>query len=49
MQDWIIIVALYALGMGLFHILGGLDAAADALKDWGTRSSTQDNRIRSSR
>jgi hypothetical protein len=40
MQDWIIIVALYALGTGLFHILGGLGAAADALKDWGTRSST---------
>jgi hypothetical protein len=49
MQEWIIIVALYALGVGLFHILGGLGAAADAFKDWGTRSSTLDNRIRSSR
>jgi hypothetical protein len=48
MQDWIIIAALYALGIGLFHILGGLGAVADALKDWGTRSSTQDNPTRSS-
>ena len=49
MQDWIIIVALYMLGMGLFQILGGLGAAADALKTWGARSSIQNNHVRRSR
>jgi hypothetical protein len=39
-MDWIIIIALYALGMGLFTVLGGLSAAAESLKRWGKASST---------
>jgi hypothetical protein len=35
MMQWIIIVALYALGMGLFHVLGGLGAAGEHLRSWG--------------
>jgi hypothetical protein len=49
MHDWIIIVALYGLGMGLFQILGGLGAAAEALKKWGAGSSIENNQVRSSR
>lgn len=48
MWDWIIIVALYGLGLGLYEILGGLGAAADALKTWGARSSIEGRRARSS-
>jgi hypothetical protein len=39
-MDWIIIIALYALGMGLFQLLGGLSSAAEHLKRWGEASST---------
>jgi hypothetical protein len=38
MAGWILTGALYALGMGLFAILGGLGAAGDALRDWGRTS-----------
>jgi uncharacterized protein HemY len=33
--EWIVIIALYALGMGLFHLLGGLGAAGEAFRKWG--------------
>jgi hypothetical protein len=45
MRDWIIILVLYVLGIALFHVLGGLSAAAEAIKKWGRTSST----VRSSR
>jgi hypothetical protein len=49
MWGWII-VALYALGMGLFQMLGGLGAAAEALNSWGAaHSSSEEIRARSSR
>jgi hypothetical protein len=35
MTEWIVIACLYAFGMGVFHLLGGLGAAADAFRDWG--------------
>jgi hypothetical protein len=35
MWQWIIIVALYALGCGTLRLLGGVGAAGDALRDWG--------------
>jgi hypothetical protein len=35
MWNWIIIVALYALGMGFFALLGGLRSAGDAIRRWG--------------
>jgi uncharacterized membrane protein HdeD (DUF308 family) len=50
MKDWIIIVGLYALVVGLFHILGGLGAAAEAFQRWGAAHTTTENsRVRSSR
>jgi hypothetical protein len=39
MTEWIVIAVLYALGMGVFHLLGGLSAAADAFRDWGARAA----------
>jgi hypothetical protein len=35
MWGWIAVVALYAVGMGFFHVLGGLRAAGEALERWG--------------
>jgi len=35
MWSWLGIAALYVLGMGCFHWLGGLGAAADVLQRWG--------------
>jgi hypothetical protein len=35
MWGWIGIAALYVLGMGLFHWLGGLGAAAEGIRSWG--------------
>jgi len=40
MWDWIVIGVLYALGIGFFHVLGGLGAAAEALQQWGRASSS---------
>jgi len=40
MRDWIVVIVLYALGIGIFHLLGGLGAAGDALREWGRSSST---------
>ena len=36
----IVVLALYAFGIALFQILGGLGAAAGAFKRWGEASST---------
>jgi hypothetical protein len=35
MTQWIIIVVLYGLGMGLFSLLGGLSSAGEAFRRWG--------------
>ena len=43
MRDWIVVVVLYLFGMGLFHVLGGLGAAAETLKRWGRVSSSLEN------
>jgi hypothetical protein len=43
---WIWIVLLYVLGMSVFHLLGGLGAAADAIQRWG--HSTAERRRRTS-
>jgi hypothetical protein len=32
---WIVVLVLYAVGMGLFHILGGIRAAGEAIENWG--------------
>jgi hypothetical protein len=39
MWGWVVVISLYALGMGFFHLLGGLGAAADAIQQWGRSSS----------
>jgi hypothetical protein len=35
MWGWIGIAVLYVLGMGFFHWLGGIGAAAEAFRRWG--------------
>jgi hypothetical protein len=35
MLTWIVVIALYAVGMGLFHIFGGLSSAGEAIENWG--------------
>ena len=39
MLGWIVVLVLYAVGMGLFHIFGGLRAAGEAIDNWGRASS----------
>jgi hypothetical protein len=38
-MEWIVIIGLYALGMGLFHLLGGLGAAGEAFQKWGAATA----------
>jgi hypothetical protein len=35
MLSWLGIGALYVLGIGFFHWLGGVGAASDAIAQWG--------------
>ena len=39
MTGWIVVVVLYALGMGFFRLLGGFAAASDAIQRWGRWSA----------
>ncbi len=41
MRDWIVIVVLYLLGMGIFRLLGGFGAAGEALRQWGRAWATR--------
>jgi hypothetical protein len=41
MWDWVWIVVLYLLGIGFFHRLGGLSAAATAIQRWGQSVGAQ--------
>jgi hypothetical protein len=43
-MDWIWIVALYVLAIGLFRWLGGIGAAADAIASWGRASAERHRR-----
>ena len=47
MWDWIWIGVLYVLGMGFFHWLGGVGAAANAIQGWGHASAERRRRTRS--
>jgi hypothetical protein len=40
MWGWIVTLLLYAVGMGLFHIFGGLRAAGEAIENWGRASTS---------
>jgi hypothetical protein len=48
MWSWIVIGGCYVLVIGGFRILGGIGAAADALRDWGRASSNGPHRARPS-
>jgi hypothetical protein len=37
--DWVIVGALYAVGVGLFRLLGGFAAAGRAIQQWGRAES----------
>ena len=39
MWSWIVIGVLYVLVLGGYRLLGGIGAAADALRQWGHASS----------
>jgi hypothetical protein len=44
MWGWLLIVALYVLGMGFFRWLGGISAASQALQRWGQVVGAAGNR-----
>jgi hypothetical protein len=48
MRDWIVVVVLYLVGIGLFRILGGFGAAANAFRRWGKATSSLRNNPSSS-
>jgi hypothetical protein len=48
MWGWIGIVVLYVLGMGFFHWLGGIGAAAEAIRGWGRATAERQRRVSSS-
>jgi hypothetical protein len=45
---WVWIVALYVLGIGFFHWLGGIGAAGDAIERWGRATAERRRRTASS-
>jgi hypothetical protein len=47
MWGWIWVVVLYVLGIGFFHWLGGIGAAADAIQRWGHSTAKRRRRTRS--
>ncbi|HZT16049.1 MAG TPA: hypothetical protein VFA19_08880 [Gaiellaceae bacterium] len=48
MWGWLWVAALYVAGMGLFRWLGGIGAAADAIRRWGHASGERHRRRASS-
>jgi hypothetical protein len=49
MGSWILVIVLYLLGMGCFHLLGGLGAAGEWFQRWGETSATRRRHRLSSR
>jgi hypothetical protein len=45
MWNWILIVTLYLLGMGVFRLLGGLGAAGEAFRRWGASASRREPQV----
>jgi hypothetical protein len=41
MLSWLVIGALYVLGIGFFRWLGGVGAAADAISQWGRATAAR--------
>jgi hypothetical protein len=48
MVQWLIIAALYALGFGLFGLLGGLSSAGEAFRRWGESAARRERATASS-
>ena len=48
MWTWILIGALYAFGMGVFSLLGGVHAAGDAFRRWGESASHRERGLSAS-
>jgi hypothetical protein len=46
-SGWIAIVFLYVLGIGVFRWLGGIGAAAEAMKLWGRAAAERRRRASS--
>jgi len=46
MGQWILVIALYLVGIGLFHALGGLAAAGEWMEQWGERCGALRDRRR---
>ena len=44
MVSWLVIGALYVLGIGLFRWLGGVGAASDAIASWGRATAERRRR-----
>lgn len=40
LTDWIVLASGYVLAVGLFHWLGGVERAAEAMRRWGRSSAT---------
>jgi Sec-independent protein translocase protein TatA len=40
MTEWIVIAVVYLLVAGIFHVLGGIRAAGEALRQWGSAATT---------
>ncbi len=43
MRDWIVILILYVLVLGLFRLAGGFRAAGQALRSWGSHAAIPAN------
>jgi hypothetical protein len=39
MRDWIVVLVLYVLALGLFRLLGGWGSAADVFARWGRHNA----------
>ena len=48
MVDWIVIAILHVLVLVLFRIVGGVTSAGDAVRRWGSHTSTRGVRASSS-
>ncbi len=38
-MEWVVVAALYLIGMGFFQLVGGVSTAAQAIQRWGRGSS----------
>lgn len=41
MWDWALILVLYVIGVGFFHLLGGFRAAGQAIETWGRATASR--------